>query len=69
MRTVISELEIRKIIVNINERENWFFKKKLKKSVGILFVAQCFLTYQTRNHEDVGSIPGLTQWAKDLALP
>ena len=23
----------------------------------------------TRNHEVVGSIPGLTQWAKDLMLP
>ena len=28
-----------------------------------------WLTNPTRNHEVVGSIPSLTQWVKDPALP
>ena len=36
--------------------------------VGVPVVAQ-WLTSPTRNHKDVGLIPGLSQWGKNPALP
>ena len=43
-------------------------KRKRMGGWGVPVVAQG-VKNETRIHGDVGSIPGLTQWVKDLVLP
>ena len=55
-----------------SEKLQWYLLYKAverikKDNVGIPVVAH-WVTNPTSTHEDVGSIPGLTQWVKDLLL-
>ena len=54
-----------KVVCVLNQQLNRTLKNILYR---VPVVAQ-WLTNPTRNHEVGGSIPGLAQWVKDLALP
>ena len=43
--------------------------QQVKKPTSGVPVLDQWLTNPTKNHEVSGSIPGLAQWVKDLALP
>ena len=58
---------LERVKLMLSEREGVTIPTKFSGD-RVSIMAQC-LTNPTRNHEVVGSIPGLAQWVKDPALP
>ena len=62
-------MEIPDIKIHTNNPATSFYRNNLQvTTLGVPIVAQQ-VKDPTRVHQDVGLIPGLAQWVKDLVLP
>ena len=67
---ILKELRVNtnELRADTNSNANYIRKELENVRKGVPFMAQ-WLKNLTRTHEVVGFIPGLAQYAKDLALP